>query len=151
MAEISNSQRLDSMLELLCSRIDDNKPEELKIENIETLRIVADYRVFVIKAAEIAYQDKIENKFGIEYREKLSKLYSLMQSHCMDVKNLREFFLRQLIRSYGNNAMQALVAQNTFNWLWPEEKKEVRSLYVWAPKCRYSQVACLFFISVITT
>ena len=99
----------------------------MSIRNISALCEVAYLRVFIIKTAEFAYNDMIEEKFGSEHRAKLDELYSLLKSTCLDAEsqNLSEFFLRQFIRNYGLSSLRKLIAKETFQWLWPEEDSEV--------------------------
>ena len=127
MAGISKILKQDTQLESVCRLARDYPDLPMTISNIDALRQIAYFRVFICKVVEIAYCDVIEKKYSSEHRRKLHELYSLLQSICIEAesRNLREFFLRQFIRNYGRISLKELIANETFQWLWPEEDNEV--------------------------
>ena len=127
MADISKIPRQSSQLEYVCRLARDCPDLPMTISNIDTLRQIAYFRVFICKVVEVAYFDVIEKKYSSEHRRKLEELYSLLQSTCIeeDSRNLREFFLRQFIRNFGLIMLKQLIAVEKFQWLWPEEDSEV--------------------------
>ena len=130
MADISKILKQGSLLEYLCRLVRDCPDIPMTISNINALRQIAYFRVFICKVVEVAYCDVIEKKYSSEHRRKLDELYSLLQSTCIEEekRNLREFFLRQFIRNYGLSMLKQLIAIEKFQWLWPEEDNEVCSV-----------------------
>jgi len=129
MADISKIPRQSSQLEYVCRLARDCPDLPMTISNIDTLRQIAYFRVFICKVVEVAYCDVIEKKYSSEHRRKLEELYSLLQSTCIeeDSRNLREFFLRQFIRNFGLIMLKQLIAVEKFQWLWPEEDNEAQN------------------------
>jgi len=129
LAKITKEEGIDVQLCTICSLIPKVTDTTMTISNIETLRTVSHFRVFICKAVEFTYRDVIEKEFERMYDKEKEELYSLLQSTCLanGNENIHEFFLRQFVRNYGLNCLLQLLAHKRFHWLWPEINNETQN------------------------
>ena len=152
MADVSKKTDHGTQWQLLLDRMKGLSKVEMKAKSIQALEAVAVVRVFLIKAAEVAYNDILAHELQSEVTtvmtNRMSQMYDMLRATCKrkGSSKVLHFFLRHFATTYGRNNLIELARSKKLHWLQPDTPNEVPSVILILYTCGH-----LFFTFVLAS